>query len=234
MVNTMAISGLLLVDKPKNATSHTICSIIKHTLNANKTGHCGTLDPLATGLLMVLIDKATKQQDRFLKADKKYQTEFTLGIKTDTGDTEGKVIEGKEFSHISLKDIETALEKFRGKILQTPPMFSAIKVGGKPLYKLARKGIEIERKPREIFINKIEIIKFDKGVLELMIDCSSGTYIRSIANDLGEALGTAMAVSSLRRISIGDFDVKNAVGGEHLRDEAVLLENIISLGDICG
>ncbi|MDR2708452.1 MAG: tRNA pseudouridine(55) synthase TruB [Elusimicrobiota bacterium] len=225
----MVQSGLILIDKPKGITSFGVCNIIKKTLKAKKTGHCGTLDPLATGLLLVLINEATKLQDKFLKKDKTYSASFLLGVKTDTGDMDGKIISQKDYSHISKDDIVYALQKFEGEILQTPPMFSAIKIHGKPLYKLARKGIEVQRKAREITINKIELLSFCDGILDLIIDCSSGTYIRTIASDLGDVLGCGASVKNLRRQTIDSFDVKNAVGSEAFCDEELLSKNIINI-----
>ncbi|MDR2860844.1 MAG: tRNA pseudouridine(55) synthase TruB [Elusimicrobiota bacterium] len=225
----MLCDGMLLIDKPKNITSFKVCHIIRKTLNIKKTGHCGTLDPSATGLLLVLTGKATKLQDKFMKQDKIYRTSFMLGCSTDSGDMDGKILEKKDFNHIDLQMIKTALENFKGEIEQIPPMYSAIKINGQKLYELARKGIEIKREPRKINIKDIEIISFKEGILDLSIECSSGTYIRSIADDLGKILGCGAVVSALRREKIGSLDVKNAVNQDYFQNPEALIEKIISI-----
>jgi tRNA pseudouridine55 synthase len=229
MSDTSNISGLVLLDKPQNITSFKACHIIKKTLQAKKTGHCGTLDPAATGLLLILIDKATSLQDKFLKQDKVYTASFLLGTSTDSADITGKIIEKKDCSHIKKADIEKALENFRGEIQQVPPMFSALHIKGKRLYELAREGIEVQRPPRKINIKKIEIISFINPFLDLIIDCSSGTYIRSIAADLGKILGCGATVNQLRRESIGAFDVKDAATSKDFLNAQALMQKIIPL-----
>jgi tRNA pseudouridine55 synthase len=220
------LQGLLLIDKPAGITSFAAVHKIKKILNVKKAGHCGTLDPAATGLLLILIGKATKLQDGFMKKDKVYMTEFLLGTVTDTNDLDGAIICQKDFSGITQDIIEKALDNFRGEILQTPPMYSAIKHKGQKLYELARKGITIERKPRKIFIKEAKLLSYNKGLLGLRIECSSGTYIRSIAHDLGETLGCGATVSSLRREKIGDYDVKDAVTQEDFNDREKIAAKI--------
>ena len=226
------LDGMLLIDKPSDITSFKVCQKIKKTLNAKKTGHCGTLDPAATGLLLVLINKATKLQNQFMKRDKTYRTSFRLGIRTDTGDLDGKIVEQKDFAGIDLSLIDKTLENFRGQIEQMPHMYSAVKVQGRKMYEFARKGIEVERKARTVTIKRLEILGFNEGSLDLIIECSSGVYVRSIADDLGKLLGCGATVSFLRREKIGDFDVKDALSKEAFSDADFLKSKIISLGEL--
>ena len=212
------LNGLLLVNKPSGITSFKVVSIIRKKLNVKKVGHCGTLDPLACGLMIVLIGKATKQQDKFMKQDKTYYAKIKLGIKTDTGDLEGKIISESDFSKITLEQIQTVCNSFIGEIDQEPPMYSALKVNGKKLYEFARKGITIERKKRKIKIYNIEILSFNGSEIELRIKCSSGTYIRVLAQDIGGKLKTDATLSFLRREQIGSY----------ILNQSVLLENITS------
>ncbi|MDR1952046.1 MAG: tRNA pseudouridine(55) synthase TruB [Elusimicrobiota bacterium] len=224
-----SIRGMLLIDKPTNATSFKICNTIKRVLDAKKTGHCGTLDPLATGLLIILINEAVKKQNEFMKQDKIYSASFKLGIRTDSADTDGKIIEQKDYSYVNEILIKDYLKSFLGEIEQIPPMFSALKVKGQKLCELARKGIEIERKPRKVNIKNIEMLSFSNGILDLKIECSSGTYIRSIADDLGKLLGCGAAVCALRREKSGIFDVKDAVGENDFYKPEILKSKIIQL-----
>jgi tRNA pseudouridine55 synthase len=226
------IDGMLLIDKPSNITSFKVCDKIKKTLNAKKTGHCGTLDPSATGLLLVLINKATKLQNQFMKQGKTYRTSFQLGIRTDTGDLDGKILEQRSFNGIDMQLIDKTLENFRGEIEQMPHMYSAVKIKGRKMYEFARKGIEVERKSRKVNVKKLEIMGFTDGILDLIIECSSGVYVRSIADDMGKLLGCGAAVSFLRREKIGDFDVKDAVSEEYFKDADFLKNKIISLGEL--
>ena len=226
------ISGMLLLDKPLSLTSFKTAHKIKKTLNAKKTGHCGTLDPQATGLLLVLVDKATKLQDKFMKKDKVYRASFELGITTDSGDLAGNAIKKRDASGITEKAVREALKKFEGEISQIPPMYSALKHKGKKLYELARKGIEVERKPRKVVIKNIEFLSFSGNILDLRIECSSGTYIRSLAHDLGAMLSCGAAVSALRREKIGDFDVKDALTAEYFEDAQKLKSKIIPLKNL--
>lgn len=222
-------SGMLLLDKPKHLTSFKSISIIKNILKANKCGHCGSLDPMATGLLLVLINNAVKLQDIFMKQDKTYRASILLGISTDTYDLEGKIIDKKNADSITLTDIQNTLQSFIGEIEQIPPMYSALKVKGKKLYELARKGIIIERTPRKIRIDEIEIISFEKLTLDLLIKCSSGTYIRSFANDIGTILGCGAVLSSLRRERIGKFNVCDSVNEKDFDNVDKLKDSIIDI-----
>jgi tRNA pseudouridine55 synthase len=223
------LRGMLLIDKPANTTSFNITRKIKNVLNVKKTGHCGTLDPSATGLLLVLVGKAVKMQESFMKKDKVYTSSFLLGTVTDTGDLDGNVVSKKDFSGITAGIIEETLARFRGEILQIPPMYSAISYKGQKLYKLARKGITVERKPRKVFIKEAGLLSYKDGMLDLRIECSSGTYIRSIANDLGALLGCGATVAALRREKIDGYDVKDALKPEDLNDREKIISKIIEV-----
>jgi tRNA pseudouridine55 synthase len=203
-------SGILLVDKPAGITSFKIVSYIRHKLKVKKAGHSGTLDPLATGLLIVLVGKATKQQSAFMKKDKVYKASARLGVTTDTGDSDGAIISEREVN-VTLLQIKQAAQKFIGVIEQIPPMYSAIKQNGKRLYELARAGITVERQPRRVTINRLDILSFDGKTFEMRAGCSSGTYIRTLAQDLGNELGTGATITALRRESIDVFSVDDAV-----------------------
>lgn len=216
-------SGLLLVNKPSGITSFKVVSIIRKTLKVKKVGHCGTLDPLAVGLMIVLVGKsATKQQDKFMKQDKVYYAKIKLGIKTDTGDLEGQIISQSDFSNITLEQIKSVCNSFIGETEQEPPMYSALKVNGKKLYELARKGITVERKKRKITIYNIDVLSFDGSEIEIRVKCSSGTYIRVLAQDIGTKLNTDATLSYLRREQIGPFSLDNAVSLENITPENLI------------
>lgn len=227
MENQNNLSGMIPLDKPAGITSFKAAHKIKKILNVKKTGHCGTLDPSATGLLLILVGKATKLQDRFMKKDKVYRSSFLLGTVTDTGDTDGNVIENKDFSFVTEDNIKKALEHFKGQIKQIPPMYSALKYKGKKLYELARKGIEVERKPRTINIHSIELLSYKDGIADIRIECSSGTYIRSLAQDIGEVLGCGATVCALRREKIDSFNVDDALKPEELENIEKIMEKLI-------
>lgn len=209
-----ALDGVLILDKPAGITSNKALQIARAIYNAAKAGHTGSLDPLATGVLPLCFGEATKFSSQLLDADKCYRADVVLGVSTDTADRDGEVISEQDASHLSQAQIESALDAFRGDILQVPPMVSALKRDGQPLYKLARQGIEVERDPRPVTIRELTLESFEAGPavrLVLKVHCSKGTYIRSIASDLGEALGVGGHVAELRRIQAGPFDLEHAV-----------------------
>ncbi len=217
------VNGILLFDKPAGMSSNAVLQRIKRIFNARKAGHTGSLDPLATGLLPICLGEATKMSGFLLDADKRYQVTIKLGIKTATGDAEGEAILTREVGHYSNPELELVLAEFLGDIEQIPPMYSALKKGGQPLYKLARKGIEVERKVRNIKIHSIEILAAEGDLLELDVHCSKGTYIRTLAEDIGERLGCGAHVAVLRRLSVGPFSGKMMI-------TAAQLENIAEKG----
>lgn len=210
------LSGVMLLDKPVGLTSNQALQTVKHLLNACKGGHSGSLDPIATGLLPLFFGEATKLTQFLLNADKRYWTVFRLGQSTTTYDSEGEVTATRPLS-AGRRDIERALERFRGEIEQVPPMYSAIKYQGEALYKLARAGVEIERAPRRVTIHEIKLLGLENDLLTLEISCSKGTYVRSLAHDLGETLGCGAHVVQLRRIGIGRVGIENAVPLERLQ-----------------
>lgn len=211
-------SGLLLVDKPIGITSFKLVHIIKKIFNVKKVGHCGTLDPLASGLMIVLVGKYTKFQDKFMKQDKVYYAEIKLGLKTDSGDLDGKIISQSDFSHVTKELIKTACKSFVGKINQIPPMYSALKVNGQKLYELARKGIIIDRKPREITIYSIDLIDYKNDIFSIRVKCSSGTYIRTLAEDIGTKLNTDTVLTKLVREQIGNYKLSNAASIDTIKE----------------
>ena len=204
------LSGLLLLDKPQGVTSNEALQEAKRLLNARKAGHTGSLDPIATGLLPLCFGSATKLSGFFLGADKTYWTRIRLGERTATGDSEGDVVEKKPVT-VSQDDIEKALLNFQGEFLQTPPMYSAVKMNGTPLYKLAREGIEVERSPRTVVVYTMELESFDGLDLELELKCSRGFYVRGLAHDLGNLLKCGGHVVALRRLVVADLKIEDAV-----------------------
>ena len=211
-------SGLILVNKPVGITSFKLVHIIKKKLHVKKAGHCGTLDPLASGLMIVLVGKYTKLQDKFMKQDKVYYATIKLGIKTDSGDLDGKIISQSDYSHVTKDIIKQACNDFTGKISQIPPMYSALKVNGQKLYELARKGITIERKPREITIYNIDLVDYQKDSFSIRVKCSSGTYIRTLAQDIGTKINTDTVLTTLIREEIGNYKLTDAINIDDIKE----------------
>ena len=209
------VYGILLLDKPAGITSNAALQEAKQAFKAQKAGHTGSLDPVATGLLPLCFGEATKASSFFLDADKRYETLLRLGIATNTGDAEGEVTAEKPVD-VSDQQIEQAVDQFRGEIQQVPPMFSAVKRDGQPLYKLARQGIEVEREPRDVTVYELTWSRPDPQHLALEIHCSSGFYVRGLAQELGDALGCGAHVTALRRTQVGAFRVEDAVTLEQL------------------
>lgn len=208
-------SGFLLVDKPVGPTSHDIVDKVRRALHTRKVGHAGTLDPFASGLLILAVGSKTKEISNFVGLDKAYETSVRFGATSDTMDRTGK-IEQKDCSPVSQAELESAREKFRGEIDQTPPMYSAKKVGGKKLYELAREGKEIERKPVRVTIHELELVSFSWPTAIIRTRVSSGTYIRALADDIGKALGCGAYLEELRRTKVGTYSVENAVQPENI------------------
>jgi tRNA pseudouridine55 synthase len=198
------VDGVLLLDKPPGITSHTAVRRVRSLYCAAKAGHTGTLDPLATGLLPVCLGEATKFSHVLLEADKTYLASILLGVATTTGDLEGEVT-ARAPARVDRRQVETVLERFIGQILQTPPMYSAIKRAGQPLYKLARAGGELPRAPRRIRIGALNLVAFETDRLDVSVTCSRGTYIRVLAEDIGRALGCGACLAALRRTAVGRF-----------------------------
>lgn len=209
------MDGVIIINKPQGCTSHDIVYKVKKIVN-EKVGHTGTLDPMAQGVLPLLIGKGTLCSKYLINHDKIYQVELTLGIKTDTADGEGKIIEEKELidENIKKEKVQETLQSFKGKQKQIPPMYSAIKVKGKKLYEYARKGQEVQIEPREIEIYSITLDALNKNKIQFTVSCSKGTYIRSLCEDIAEKLGTVGYMSKLNRIKVGEFDIKEAINIE--------------------
>ena len=204
------VDGVLLLDKPVGFSSNDALIKAKRVLNAKKAGHTGTLDPFATGLLPLCFGEATKFSQDLLEADKTYDTVVHLGQSTDTGDTEGEVIDTRDVN-VTLEQIHAVLEQFRGPIAQVPPMYSALKRDGKPLYEYARAGITLEREARNVIIHKLELIAYEAPMLTLSVTCSKGTYIRVLGQDIGEALGCGAHLNALRRTQVGPLTMENMI-----------------------
>lgn len=213
-----SVNGILVLDKPQGLTSNGALQATKFLYDAAKAGHTGSLDPMATGVLPLCFGEATKFSQYLLEADKRYLATVTLGVETASGDVDGEVVSTAEVPALCEQQVEEMLDGFRGSIEQIPPMYSAIKVDGQPLYKLARKGIEIERKPRSVTIYRLDLLEFGKDTLVLDITCSKGTYIRSMAEDMGRVLGCGAHISSLRRIASGPYEIGRAYSLEKLRE----------------
>ncbi len=213
------IDGIVILDKAIGISSNRALQEVKRLYDANKAGHTGSLDPLATGVLPLCLGEATKVSQFLLDSDKKYRTRLKLGVRTDSGDSDGIVIESCTDFHVTKKQIEEALKQFLGEIEQIPPMHSALKVNGVPLYKMARKGQTIDREARKITVYAIELTDFEGDELELEIACSKGTYIRTIADDLGQALGCGAHIVALRRTQAGAFTEADCVTADSLRAE---------------
>lgn len=210
-------AGILLVDKQAGSSSFHLVSLLRKITRIRKIGHAGTLDPFATGVMVMLVgSEYTKKSDQFLNCDKQYKAMLHLGITTDTYDIEGQIID-QNGSIPTLSQVESALLAFQGKIQQIPPMYSAKKIQGKKLYELARQGIEIERPPATVTLH-IQCLRYEYPKLEILVDCSKGTYIRSLAFDLGKALGTGAHLSSLKRTKSGSFPIEECIPESSLQD----------------
>lgn len=214
-----AVSGVLLLDKPAGITSNKALQQVKHLFGAAKAGHTGSLDPLATGMLPICLGEATKISAFLLDADKRYRVTCRLGVTTTTADADGSVVQTRDFSHVTMKQIEKLVPNFSGSISQVPPMYSAVKHQGQRLYALAREGVEVERKPRTVQIYELLLLSLNEGMLELEVACSKGTYVRTLVEDIGEALGCGAHVVQLRRLSVGPFE-GDMVSIDELREVA--------------
>ena len=204
-----SFEGILLVDKPSGITSHDIVDRLRRKLKMKKIGHAGTLDPLATGLMIMLIGKATKVSQFLISLDKAYEGTFKLGVETDSQDSDGEVVETKDLpENLSEETIGNAMKEFLGDQYQTPPMFSTKKINGIPLYKMARKGKTVEREPRVIRINELSLQGWDSPEGRFFMDCSKGTYVRTVFHDLGQKLDCGGHLNSLRRTKINDFSIE--------------------------
>ena len=205
-----AVSGVLLLDKPSGPSSNTVLQRVKRLLDAARAGHAGTLDPLASGLLVIAVGQATKFSGGLLEADKAYRARLRLGERTSTGDAEGTVLSRSEVA-VSESELRAALERFRGEIEQVPPMYAAIKHEGRPLYAYARRGEHVERAPRRVAIRCLDLVSFEGEAASLYVECSKGTYIRTLAEDIGAVLGCGAHLAALERLAVGSFTLEQSV-----------------------
>ena len=216
----MLVSGILNIDKPPGWTSHDVVARVRRLTGQRRVGHAGTLDPLATGVLLVCVGQATRVAEYLMAGQKRYRARLRLGISTDTYDADGQVTRDVETVDVSLPEIEAALPVFVGEIAQVPPMYSALKRDGQPLYKLARRGETVPRQPRQVTIEALGIVDWAPPELTLDVVCSPGTYVRSLAHDLGERLGCGAHVTALRRLASGRFTSAEAISLQALADAA--------------
>jgi tRNA pseudouridine55 synthase len=223
--------GVLLVDKPSGPTSHDIVASVKRRFKFDKVGHGGTLDPQATGLLILLIERGTKLSSTFLNSDKTYEGTMHLGVTTDTQDAQGAVLREADASGITRRMVEDEMQKLTGDMMQTPPMVSAAKKDGVPLYKLARKGKTVERKPKLIHVYEFSLLDADMPSVKFRLRCTKGTYVRSLCADIGESLGCGAHLEQLRRSSCGDLDIQDAVSMDEVMGMSPeqVLEKIIPM-----
>jgi tRNA pseudouridine55 synthase len=212
------MDGILNINKPSGKTSYAVVAMVKRLTGEKRVGHAGTLDPLATGVLPVCLGQATRLVEYLMDTTKTYRAEIELGVSTDSYDSEGAVTQRADVSGVTREQIETALNSFRGVITQLPPMYSAVKHQGKPLYELARAGIEVERKSRTAKIFSLEIKDWQNPLLNIVVTCGKGTYIRSLANDLGQALGCGATLKNLERSRCGIFDINDAITTERFAE----------------
>ncbi len=227
-------SGVLLIDKAPDMTSHDVVAIARRALNTKKIGHCGTLDPMATGLLMLVIGRATKIQDLLMSEDKEYVGTLTLGEVTSTQDRQGEVLETRPVPDLTAGQIHQAFDAYRGEFEQMPPMVSAIKKEGVPLYKLARKGQVVERALRPVRVDAYQVTRIALPEIDFIVNCSKGFYVRTYAHDIGEKLGCGGHLSALRRTRSGKFTLDRAVTVANLKStpQLDLLKAMISLAEI--
>ena len=226
--------GVLLVDKAEGMTSHDVVALVRRKLEIKKVGHCGTLDPIATGLLLLTIGRGTKVQDLLMSEDKEYVGSLVLGVITDTQDRQGEIVEQRPVPELTENEIRAAFEKFRGDFYQLPPMVSAKKHGGVPLYKLARQGKVVEREPRLVHVYRYSIDRIGLPEIDFSVVCSKGFYVRTYVHDIGETLSCGAHLHALRRTKSGRFDVANAVTVDQIKNapQQEIIRRIMSLPEV--
>jgi len=231
---TATPDGVLLVDKAAGMTSHDVVAIVRRRLQMKKVGHCGTLDPIATGLLLLTLGRGTKIQDLLMSEDKEYSGTMILGVETDTQDRAGKTLQERPVPPLDEATVRAAFEKYAGDFYQMPPMVSAIKQGGVPLYKLARQGKTVEREPRLVHVYRYSIDRIASPEIDFSVVCSKGFYVRTYANDIGETLGCGAHLKDLRRVKSGRFSVEGAITVEELQqgDPVDILSRILTLPEV--
>ncbi len=213
--------GILVINKPLGMTSHDVVRFIRRKFKMHRVGHAGTLDPLATGVLVILLGKSTKLFNEFVDFDKAYQATLLLGLATSTADIQGKVVQRLPCEAVTSDQIQEAFRQFTGEIQQIPPMVSAIKFKGERLYKLARRGLHIERQPRPVRINSLKLIEFSSPHVKFFLECSKGTYVRQLAEDVGRLLGCGACIFQIERTRVGPFGIEEAVSLEDLNENHI-------------
>lgn len=211
------MDGILLIDKPKSYTSHDMVDFVRKHFNIKKAGHSGTLDPNATGLLILLLGNFTKLSERFTNMKKDYYATLLLGLTTHTQDIQGKIIKQNAVRNIEAREVRKAFDSFKGKLLQLPPMVSAKRIHGKRFYELSRQGKVIERSPVEIEIFDIKINRIELPEVDFSVSCSKGTYVRTLCDDIGNMLGCGGCLKDLKRLAVGDYKIENAISFEELK-----------------
>lgn len=217
-----SFQGIVLINKPAGITSHDVVGFVRRTFKMRRVGHAGTLDPMATGVLVILLGNSTKLFDKFVAFDKTYRATLRLGLKTTTADIMGQTISQRPFAGIDEGAVQRVFTQFTGNIEQKPPMVSAVKHQGERLYKIARQGIEVERTARPVRIDELRILKFNLPDVEFIMSCSKGTYVRQLAEDVGEVLGCGACISQIERTKVGPFEIKDAVAMENLNEGHIL------------
>jgi tRNA pseudouridine55 synthase len=226
--------GVLLVDKAEGMTSHDVVALVRRKLEIKKVGHCGTLDPIATGLLLLTLGRGTKIQDLLMSEDKEYVGTMTFGITTNTQDREGEIVDQRPVPSLTREEVLAAFDKFRGDFYQMPPMVSAIKIGGVPLYKLAREGKVVEREPRLVHVYRYSVDGINLPEIDFTVLCSKGFYVRTYVHDIGELLGCGAHLKTLRRSKSGRFDVTHAITVDQIRNgpREEILQKILTLPEV--
>ncbi len=223
------MTGLLLVDKPAGMTSHDVVDCIRRASGQRRVGHTGTLDPGATGLLILCLGQATRLSEHLTGLDKVYEGTMRLGVVTSSYDMDGEIQEEKPVPPLTAAQIQAECDHYSGEIEQVPPMVSAVKVGGERLYKRARKGEVVERKPRKVTVREFSVHSYEEPNVELRVCCTRGTYVRSLCHDVGQALGCGAVLASLKRTQVGHFSVDNALPVDELKDHAAVTEHLVSM-----
>lgn len=225
------MKGVLLIDKPAGMTSHDVVDRIRHAAHTRRVGHTGTLDPSATGLLIICVGEATRLSEYLTRLDKVYEGYLRFGVVTDSYDMDGKVLEENPVPELDPDAIQRAFDPFSGDIEQVPPMVSAVKVGGKRLYKLARKGETVERKPRKVTVKEFRLLGYEAPLAQFRVECTSGTYVRALCQDVGQSIGCGATLDSLRRVAVGRHRVENAVPVNDFRNEEDIYEHMMAMGE---
>lgn len=228
------VDGVLLVDKAKDFTSHDVVAVARRAFNTKKIGHCGTLDPMATGLLILVLGRATKMQDLLMAEDKEYAATMLLGVETDSQDADGEVVAERPSDGVTHEAVRAAFERYRGSFDQIPPMVSAIKKNGVPLYKMARQGKTVEREPRSVRVDGYELTRIELPEVDFTVRCSKGFYVRTYAHDIGRELGCGAHLTALRRTRSGLFSAEGAVKVDALKNapRGELLKSLLTIEDI--